>query len=303
MVLDERDVEKVRFFVIKLACFQFWKTSDIVSEVQKRYNLIISKRTVQRWKKSYLKGNWNLKNKSRRPRTIHKKITSEMEQRIVELRKSTQYDGYRLQNILERLNTKISESSVKRVLLKHGLSNGSLMKGQRLKYCRWQRDTPNSLWQLDHTEETDGTIRLPIMDDCSRYCFGIFHWPNITTKQITKALDQLIKKYGKPNQILTDNGAIYQKQFDLWCGRRHIEHIHSHINKPTTCGKVEKIHDIYNREIGFWKTPERWRYQYNHMRPHRSLEGKTPGEIYHEFHRLLFYNPNPTQKLKETSAT
>ena len=133
MVLDERDVEKVRLFVIKLACFQFWKTSDIVSEVQKRYNLVVSKRTVQRWKKNYLKGNWDLKNKSRRPHAIHKKITTELEQRIVELRNSTQYDGYRLQNILERLDTTISESSVKRVLLKHGLSNGSLMKGQKLK--------------------------------------------------------------------------------------------------------------------------------------------------------------------------
>ena len=296
------DKEAVRLFVVKNVCYPHKQTKVVVKLVEERFGLSVSPRTIRDWVSKFKTGNWNFKDKSRRPHTIHKKITVEMEQRIVELRNSTQYDGYRLQNILERLDTTISESSVKRVLLKHGLSTGSLMKGQKLKYCRWQRDTPNSLWQLDHTEENDGTIRLPIIDDCSRYCFGIFHWPNITTKQVTKTLDQLTKKYGKPNQILTDNGAIYQKQFDLWCGRRHIEHIHSHINKPTTCGKVEKIHDIYNREIGFWKTPERWRYQYNHMRPHRSLEGKTPSEVYHEFHRLLYYNPNPTQKLKETSG-
>jgi transposase InsO family protein len=302
LLLVRVDKEAVRLFVVKNVCYQHKQTMVVVKLVEERFGLFVSPRTIRDWVSKFKTGEWDFKDKSRRPHKIHKKITPEIERHIVELRNSTQYDGYRLQTILEHFDITISESSVKRVLLKHSLSTGSLMKGKKLKYCRWQRDTPNSLWQLDHTEETDGTIRLPVIDDCSQYCFGIFHWPTITTKQITKTLDQLTKKYSKPNQILTDNGAIYQKQFDKWCNKKGIEHIHSHINKPTTCGKVEKIHDIYNREIAFWKTTERWRYQYNHMRPHRSLEGKTPAEIYHEFHRLLYYNPNPTQKLKETSG-
>jgi len=301
-VLEPKELERLRLFVVKLGNYQHWKTGRIVAAVEKQFSVRVSKRTVQRWKKRHKLHGWDLKNESRKPKVIHYKITLFIEARVVACRRRSGYDAYRIQNILQRTSVNISMSSVKRIIEKYGLSNGSVIKGQRLKYCRWQRDTPNSLWQLDHTEETDGTIRLPVEDDCSRYCLAIVHWKRISTTKITKLLDELIERYGKPRQILTDNASLYGKEFDLWCGRRHIEHIHAGLNKPTTMGKVEKIHDIYNREIGHWKTSEKWRYQYNHMRPHRSLNGKTPGEIYNEFHRLLFFNRKTTKSIKEKNA-
>lgn len=117
------------------------------------------------------------------------------------------------------------------------------MKGVRLKWVRWQRDTPNSLWQLDHTEEFDGTLRLVVEDDCSRYCLAVRHYKQLTTRKVTKLLDELIETYGKPGQILTDNSSIYQLQFDKWCREQGIDHIKTRVNKPTTVGKVEKLHD------------------------------------------------------------
>lgn len=64
---------------------------------------------------------------------------------------------------------------------------------------------PNSLWQMDHTEEDDGSIRFPVLDDCSRYLPALVHWDTITTKRVTRLLDELIRIYGAPRQILTDN--------------------------------------------------------------------------------------------------
>ena len=289
-----KKIEKARLFAVKKRYFNRWKTKDVVIAVEQQFNITISKRTVRRWVEQFKQG-WNLKDKSRKPHTTHKKISIETEQQIVALVNKTGYEAYKIHEITKD-KTNISLSSVKRIISKHGLSNGSVMQGKKIKYYRWQRDTPNSLWQLDHTEEEDGTIRLPIMDDHSRYCFAIYHWQNITTKKITNSLDELIEKYGKPREILTDNGSIYQKQFDKWCNKKGILHIRSHINKPTTCGKVEKLHDIYNREIGFWKTPEQWRYQYNCMRPHRSLDGATPNQEYNQFHKQLYYKPEKTYK-------
>lgn len=297
--MNKKGVEKIRLLAVKLGNHRSWKTGKVVEEIERRFGVTVSKRTVQLWKKRHKEEDWDLKDKSRRPKTIHYKITPEIEWRVVRLRKVSNYDAFRIQNILQRTDINISMSSVKRVIAKYGLSNGSVMEGQRLKYCRWQRHTPNSLWQLDHTEEEDGTIRLPVEDDCSRYCLALEHWDSITTARVTKLLDRLISTYGKPRQILTDNGAIYQKQFDKWCKKRGIEHIRSGINKPTTVGKVEKLHDIYTREIGHWKTVEAWRYQYNHCRPHRSLEGKTPAEVYNEFYRLLFFNRKWTKSIRE----
>lgn len=297
--MKPKEVERIRLFAIKLGNHRKWRTGKVVAAIEQHYNISVSKRTVQLWKKRFREYDWDFKNRSRRPKTIHYKITPAIEARVIRLRKNSGYEAFRIQNILRRTNLDISMSTVKRIIARYGLSNGSEIEGKRLKYCRWQRHTPNSLWQLDHTEEADGTIRLPVEDDCSRYCLTVEHWDKISTTKITKLLDKLITKYGKPRQILTDNGAIYQKQFDLWCGRRKIEHIRSGINKPTTVGKVEKLHDIYNREIGHWKTVEKWRYQYNHMRPHRSLYGKTPAEVYNEFHRLLFFNREWIKSIKE----
>jgi putative transposase len=297
--LKPKEIERIRLLAIKLGNHRHWKTNKVVGEIERRFNVSLSKRTVQLWKKKHREQNWDLIDKSRRPKTIHYKITPIIEQQVIRLRRTSGYDAFKIQNILARMDTNISMSGVKRIIAKYGLSNGSEIKGQRLKYCRWQRQTPNSLWQLDHTEEVDGTIRLPVEDDCSRYCLALEHWSNISTVKVTRLLDGLISRYGKPRQILTDNGSIYQKEFDKWCGKRGIEHIRSGVNKPTTVGKIEKLHDIYNREIGHWKTVERWRYQYNHWRPHRSLDGKTPAEVYNEFHRLLFFNRKWTKSIRE----
>lgn len=297
--MKHKEIERIRLLAIKLGNHRKWRTGRVAGEIERRYKVSVSKRTVQLWKRRFKAHGWNLKDRSRRPRTIHYKITPAIEGKVVGIRKTTHYDAFRIQNILHRTGANISVSSVKRIIAKHDLSNGSELKGQRLKYCRWQRAAPNSLWQLDHTEEADGTIRLPVEDDCSRYCLALERWERISTARITKLLDRLIAWYGKPRQVLTDNGSIYQREFDKWCKKRGIEHIRSGINKPTTVGKVEKLHDIYNREIGHWKNVERWRYQYNQSRPHRSLDGKTPAEVYNEFHRLLFFNRKWAKSIRE----
>jgi hypothetical protein len=74
-------------------------------------------------------------------------------------------------------------------------------------------------------------------------------------------------------------------------------HIKSGINKPTTVGKVEKLHDTYQREVSYCIDDEDFRYRYNTMRPHRSLHGKTLAMVYNEFHRLLFYKPRKKKYL------
>ncbi len=286
----DRKVE-IRRYAVKLRFVNRRPVSIVLSRVKTRFGVDVSVRTLQRWVKRYWNGDWDFTDKSRRPRTIHRKINAEIEGLIVNYRGKTGYEPYKIKEYLRWKEVILSESSIKRVLRKYSLQRDSKMKGQRLKWVRWQRDTPNSLWQMDHTEEDDGGIRLPVLDDCSRYLLAIVHWDTITTGMVTELLDELIRVYGAPRQILTDNGAIYRRKFDRWCRRRKIMHIRSGINKPTTVGKVEKLHDTYQREIGYCIDDEDFRYRYNTMRPHRSLHGKTPSMIYNEFHRLLLYKP------------
>ncbi|MBS3100266.1 helix-turn-helix domain-containing protein [Candidatus Pacearchaeota archaeon] len=49
----------------------------------------ICKRTLQRWIKKLNKDDWDLKDKSKRPKTIYYKITSEIEDKIISLKNKT----------------------------------------------------------------------------------------------------------------------------------------------------------------------------------------------------------------------
>ena len=291
----------VRRFVVKQNVFYGSKPACIQGLVLKEFGVLVSRRTLRRWLVRHRLG-WDLCDKSRKPKVVHRKLSESLEEWIVSCRRKTGYDSLKIRHILADKGVSLSGSTIKRVIAKHNLSRGSKMKGIRLKWVRWQRDTPNSLWQMDHTEEYDNTIRLNVEDDCSRYLLAVKHYQQLTTNHVKKLLDELIQTYGKPNQILTDNGAIYQKQFDKWCRKHDIEHIRTRVNKPTTTGKVEKTHDTYNKEIHKYNSPEEFRYNYNTQRPHQSLNYKTPTEVYNEFHRWLFYSQKPKKITKRTNV-
>ena len=112
---------------------------------------------------------------------------------------------------------------------------------------------------------------------------------NVTTNVVTHVLDGLIKKFGKPKQILTDNGSVYggkskNSRFDRWCKKKGIHHIRSKVHSPTTNGKVERLFKTMDEELEFSNNDlELFRLRYNHFRPHSSLNNKTPAEKYNSF--------------------
>jgi len=231
---------------------------------------------------------------SRKPKTIRIKITPEIEKETVELRESTTFGSYAMKNVLKRFGIEISESSIKRINRKYNLQGDSKMKGKKLKWIRWQRKHPNSLWQIDHSENDDKTWDISVIDDCSRYLLAMKNVDSVTTEKIINLLEGLIDNYGKPRQILSDNGSVYGEkgydvnEFDKWLERIGIDHIRSRIKKPTTTGKVERSFGTKKRELEACNNDrERFRYRYNHFRPHMSLHGKTPAEVYFDI-SLLF---------------
>ena len=106
-------------------------------------------------------------------------------------------------------------------------------------------------------------------------------------------MESLFKIHGVPREILTDNGSenggtSKNSEFDEWCGKWKIIHIRSRVHKPTTAGKVERYHLTRQQEIAFCKGDlELFRYRYNHIRPHRSLEMKTPAEVYFDLRQRI----------------
>lgn len=278
------------FFKLKNAGFSYAKCKMIV-KAQFGYEITI--RTLKRWTKRLNNDNWDLSDASRKPHNIHHKITSKIENEVINLRNKTGWGQEKLYPNLTHLG--ISQTSIKRIIKKHNLCRETTSKGKRVKWVRWQREHPNSLWQIDHTDEQDkfNCYTLSVLDDCSRYSLALVKLNSVTTNNVTHILDKLIKIHGKPKQILTDNGNAYglsskHSKFDIWCRRKEINHIRTKIHRPTTNGKVERLFKTMDEELSFCNNDlEKFRMRYNHYRPHSSLKGKTPADIYHNFTSLL----------------
>lgn len=276
--------EEVRreFFKLKNKGFSY-ETCKRLLQSTEEYS--VSTRTLKRWINRFDEGIWDLKDRSRKPKKMHYKITSSVIEEVIRLRKKTGWGHQKLYPYLTHLG--ISEMSIKRILKKNGLCRETKTKGKRVKWVRWQRKNPNSLWQMDHSDDmNEDGYTLSVLDDCSRYSLALVKLNRVTTDVVTQILDDLIKKHGKPKQILTDNGSVYglksqHSKFDRWCKHRGINHIRTKVHSPTTNGKVERLFKTIDQEIAYCNNDqELFRLRYNHYRSHSSLNGKTPAQIY-----------------------
>jgi len=258
-----------------------------------KFQYEVSTRTLKRWVKKLDEKDWNMKDESRRPKQIYYKITPNIELEVIRLRKETGWGQEKLYPYLKHLG--ISEMTIKRIIKKHNLCRETKRRGKRINWIRWQREHPNSLWQIDHTDEQElfNCYTLSVLDDASRYSLALVKLKKVTTAKVLEVLEELIKRHGKPKQILTDNGSAYglkskKSKFDKWCRMQKIQHIRTKIHSPTTNGKVERLFKTMDEELEFCKNDhELFRLRYNHFRPHSSLKGKTPADKYHKFANLF----------------
>src|SRR3989344_1491929 len=110
-----------------------------------QFSFETSKRTLQRWNKRLDKTEWDLKDKSKRPRTIQCKITPQIEEKVISIRNKTGWGENKISDFVPNISHKI----VNKILNKYKLTNPNPNRKKRIKYIRWQRNHINSLWQMD----------------------------------------------------------------------------------------------------------------------------------------------------------
>ena len=254
-----------------------------------QFSYEVTTRTLRRWTSKLNKDEWNLQDNSKRPKTIHYKITSEQEEKIIAIKKKTGWGAEKIEDFIG-----IGHTTINKILRKNNLTKPNPNRKKRIKYIRWQRKHPNSLWQMDVSDQKiKDKYCFAVIDDCSRYCLGLFALNRVSTDIIIQILDTLFKTHGKPREILTDNGNVFglkskHSKFDRALNRRGIKHIRTAIHSPTTSGKIERFFQTLDKEFAFCdKDAELFRKRYNHSRPHTSLEGKCPADVYFDFSKLF----------------
>lgn len=264
---------------------------EIIQFLKERFDYSVTKVTLINWMKRFNETDWDFRDISQRPKTIHCKFTNEHKKEVVNCRKAEGFSSQKLRIKLREKNIFMSESTIKRIVKGHGLSNGNKMEGIKLKWVRFERDNPNSMWQIDGTKLENGRWLVLVEDDCSRYCVGAMIFDTLTTDNMVLLLEECIRMHGKPREVLTDNGHEFggtwkDSQFDSWCNKQEIIHIIASIHKPTTLGKMGALQQTYFREIRYCNNDlEAWRMRYNCERPHESLRMLTPLIVYFQYRR------------------
>lgn len=273
----ERDILKLKKWCINKK-LQGWKVSNICAHAQ------IPRRTFYNWLSNYENEGINgLETKSRKPNITYK--TSEnIIQKIIEIREKYECSDKLIQAILKKEGIEISNSTIYEILKSNSLINYNLKHKQRT-YIRWERKHNNSLWQTDISIFKRKYI-IAYVDDHSRFCAGINLYNKATTDNCIETLKDAMNNYPKPKQILTDHGSQYyamrkgENRFDEYCQEQNIEHIMSGIGKPTTQGKIERFFQTIKTTLKIIPDIQKATEYYNFIKPHTSLNYKTPAEIY-----------------------
>jgi len=151
----------------------------------------------------------------------------------------------------------------------------------------------NERWSLDFVSDafTDGRrFRvLAIIDDYSRECLALVTDTSLSGMRVTRELNQLLSRRGKPQTIVSDNGTELTSMAILkWCQETDIEWHYIAPGKPMQNGFIESFNGSFRdeclNETLFSSLAEArkqitaWKEDYNKHRPHSSLGNITPIE-------------------------
>jgi putative transposase len=150
---------------------------------------------------------------------------------------------------------------------------------------------PNQRWSLDfiHDQLTDGRrFRvLAVVDDCTRECLGLIADTSISGRRVARELDDMIRQWGPPSTIVSDNGTELTSNAILsWADDTGVGWHYIAPGKPQQNGVIEsfngRLRDELLNETLFRSLPharavlEAWRRDYNETRPHSKLGWMTP---------------------------
>ena len=101
------------------------------------------------------------------------------------------------------------------------------------------------------------------VDDHSRFCISAYVVARATARPTCDALTFALRRYGLPEQMLTDNGKVFTGRFgpetsevlfDRICREHGIKHLLTAPRSPTTTGKIERWYKTLRVEFLTAKT-------------------------------------------------
>jgi len=223
---------------------------------------------------------------------------AELRSRLKQLAAKRMRFGYRrLTVLLAREGIAANHKRVYRLYREERLA----MRVRLRRRIRWNgtvakvaADRPNQRWSLDFVSDcvsSGKVIRiLTMVDDCTRECPALEVDTCLGSLRVRRVLDRVVQERGLPEAIVVDNGPEFRSRaFTAWSEERGVRLEFIQPGKPVQNAYVESFNGRLRDEClnANWFTSlkdarqkiESWRHDYNHQRPHSSLDYLPPVEF------------------------
>lgn len=292
--------EKLRFV------FEYELGERSMTELCQRY--AIARETGYVWLRRYRQAGGAGLIEHRRAAHRHGNQTPEdLEQMLLELRQAHMRWGPRkLKRVLERDEPGRvwpAASTIGTLLKREGLV---VARKKRLRTAPYTEplahaDGANRVWCADfkgwfRTADGKRIDPLTISDAHSRYLLRCQAVEKTDTARVQAIFEAAFREYGMPQAIRTDNGAPFASRavaglsrLAVWWIKLGIVPERIAAGHPEQNGRHERMHRTLKQETAQppaanrreqQRTLDRFRQEYNQVRPHEALEMQTPAAVY-----------------------
>jgi putative transposase len=270
----------------------------------------ISRETGYKWLRRFKREGANgLEERSRRPKTTPLATAEDLVTAIIAMREAYPRRGpKKLFVLLERKFRAETPSvaTIARVLQRLGLVRRRSRFARVVSIVETRPDVKatacNELWTVDfkgwwRTQDGERCEPLTVRDAFSRCVLAIKVMRSTATADVRRAFVALFAKYGVPQAIHCDNGVPFINvqarggltRLSAWWVSLGIRVVRSRPGCPQDNGGHERMHRDMRADLQAFpasslfatqRACDRWRVEFNNVRPHEALGGKTPSDVY-----------------------
>ncbi len=276
----------------------------------------VSRRTGYKWLRRYRAGGAAaLKDRSCRPHRCARQKPALWKRSVKQVRRARPYWGARKIRArlreLHRYARLPAVRTIARWLRELGLVGVSARRARcgplvphpglttpRRRHQVWTVDFKGWFRTADGQRQEPLTVR----EAKSRYLLEIRLLPAQSDAGVRRVLTRVFRRHGLPTAIRVDNGAPFGgkgtlglSRLSVWWLRLGIRVEFTRRARPGDNAAHEQLHRCYKAEVldppsanrrAQQRRTDRWRYDYNHRRPHEALAQKPPARHYRASARL-----------------